>query len=217
MLPAPTDADRERALTLTPVSPETLERLDRFVPLLLEWQQRTNLIAPSTIPTIWTRHIADSLQLLDVAPEARIWVDFGSGAGFPGVVLACALAQAQDTTVHLIESNGKKATFLREAIRVAACPAVVHHMRVENFLEGFAGPVDVVTARALAPLKTLLDQSVKLISRGALGVFPKGQNAAAELAEAAKHWNLEHRLVASRTESRASILVIHNAKRRQRR
>src|SRR5258705_1511421 len=180
---APTDADRQRALTLTPVSSETLERLDRFVALLLNWQQRTNLIAPSTIPTIWTRHIADSLQLLDVVPDARTWVDLGSGAGFPGLVLATALAGTPHTVVHLIESNTKKAAFLREAIRVAACPAVVHHIRIEQFIDRFAGSVDAVTARALAPLKTLIDQSVRLISRGAVGVFPKGQDADAELAE----------------------------------
>jgi len=120
----PTDADRQRALTLTPVSSETLERLDRFVALLLNWQQRTNLIAPSTIPTIWTRHIADSLQLLDVAPDARTWVDLGSGAGFPGLVLASALAGVPKANVHLVERNGKKAAFLREAIRVAACLSV---------------------------------------------------------------------------------------------
>jgi 16S rRNA (guanine527-N7)-methyltransferase len=211
----PTDADRQRALTLTPVSSETLERLDRFVALLLNWQQRTNLIAPSTIPTIWTRHIADSLQLLDVAPDARTWVDLGSGAGFPGLVLASALAGVPKANVHLVESNGKKAAFLREAIRVAACPAVVHHMRIERFLDGFAGPVDVVTARALASLKTLIDQSVRLISQGAVGVFPKGQDADAEVAETAKYWNLKHSLIASRTESRATILVIHSAERRK--
>ena len=85
--------DRSRALALMPVSRETLDRLDRFVAVLLEWQQRMNLIASSTEPKLWTRHIADSLQLLALAPQARIWVDLGSGAGFPGVVIACALAE----------------------------------------------------------------------------------------------------------------------------
>src|SRR4051812_3788187 len=110
----PTDADRQHALMLTPVSRETLERLDRFVALLLNWQQKTNLIAPSTIPTLWTRHIADSLQLLDAVPHARTWIDLGSGAGFPGLVLAIALAGTPNAVVHLIESNTKKAAFLRE-------------------------------------------------------------------------------------------------------
>ena len=93
-------ADRSRALALTPVSRETLDRLDRFVALLLDWQQRMNLIASSTEPKLWTRHIADSLQLLALAPQARIWVDLGSGAGFPGLVIACALADRPGAQVH---------------------------------------------------------------------------------------------------------------------
>src|SRR5437016_2968555 len=113
----PIEADRERALTLTPVSRETLERLDAFVALLLRWQHKTNLIAPSSVPVLWTRHIADSLQLLDVVPGARNWIDLGSGAGFPGLILATALAGAPGAAVHLIESNAKKAAFLREAVR----------------------------------------------------------------------------------------------------
>ena len=107
--PADLTKDRARALALTPVSRETLERLDRFVGLLLEWQQRINLIAPSTEPKIWTRHVADSLQLLPLAPEARIWADLGSGGGFPGLVIACALADTPGAHVHLVESTGKKA------------------------------------------------------------------------------------------------------------
>src|ERR1700685_1362074 len=119
-------ADRSRALALTPVSRETLDRLDRFVAILLEWQQRMNLIAPSTEPILWTRHIADSLQLLALAPNARRWADLGSGAGFPGLVLACALADTPGAEVHLVESKIKKATFLREAAQVTGAPAIVH-------------------------------------------------------------------------------------------
>src|SRR5262245_41519382 len=109
--------DRERALSLTPVSRETAARLDRFVELLLDWQTRKNLIAASTIPVLWTRHVADSLQLLGIAQGARAWADLGSGAGFPGLVLASALAGEAGVIVHLVESNGKKAAFLREAAR----------------------------------------------------------------------------------------------------
>ena len=98
-------ADRSRALALTLVSRETLERLDRFVAELLSWQQRMNLIASSTVPILWTRHIADSLQLMLLAPKAKTWADLGSGAGFPGLVLACALADTPGTTVHLVESS----------------------------------------------------------------------------------------------------------------
>src|ERR1700753_1471393 len=110
-------ADKAAALALTPVSRETEARLDRYVSLLLEWQAKTNLVAPSTLPTIWTRHISDSLQLLALAPHARRWVDFGSGGGFPGVVLACVMAEAEHGVVHLVERNAKKAAFLREAVR----------------------------------------------------------------------------------------------------
>src|SRR5213076_3114232 len=106
------------ALKLTPVSRETEVRLDLYVDLLREWQAKTNLVAPSTLPTLWTRHIADSLQLLPLAPSAKVWVDLGSGGGFPGVVLACALAEVSGALVHLIERNAKKAAFLREAVRV---------------------------------------------------------------------------------------------------
>src|SRR5579863_7948565 len=119
-------ADRARGLALTPVSRETEDRLDRFVALLLQRQRHTNLIAPSTEPIIWTRHIADSLQLLDLAPDAKVWVDLGSGGGFPGLVIACALADTPGVQVHLVESIGKKATFLRAAARVCEAPALVH-------------------------------------------------------------------------------------------
>ncbi len=180
--------DRAEALRLIPVSRETTERLDRFVALLLEWQARINLIAPSTVPQIWTRHIADSLQLLEVIPGAKVWVDFGSGGGFPAIPIACALAETPGAQVHLIESNGKKAAFLREAIRLLHLPAQVHNERVENFGESWQAPADVVTARALAPLKTLCDQAFPLISRGATGLFLKGQDVDAELTEAAKYW-----------------------------
>src|SRR5262245_47006349 len=147
-------ADREHALSLTPVSRETAERLDRFVDLLLERQQQHNLIAESTTPVLWTRHIADSLQLLALAKkeniEARVWADLGSGAGFPGLVLACALTGEAGAMVHLIESNGKKANFLRDAARHIGAPAEIHAVRAEEFAKSFSGPLDVVTARAVA-------------------------------------------------------------------
>src|SRR5215467_14500926 len=119
-------SDKAAALALTPVSHETEARLDRYIALLREWQAKTNLVAPSTLPHLWTRHIADSLQLLPLAPSAKRWADLGSGGGFPGVVLACALAEVPDATVHLIERNSKKAAFLREALRVTNAAGVVH-------------------------------------------------------------------------------------------
>src|SRR5712672_2846774 len=129
------EPDRTRALALTPVSRETTARLDRFVALLLQWQKTTNLIAPSTIPNLWTRHIADSLQLLDLAPDAKIWVDLGTGGGFPGLAIACALYGTPGRRVHLIESNAKKAAFLRAAVAETEAPAVVHGVRIEKFVE----------------------------------------------------------------------------------
>src|SRR5712671_3944885 len=119
-------SDKAAALALTPVSRETEERLDRYANLLVEWQAKTNLVAPSTLPNLWTRHISDSLQLLDLATSAKIWVDLGSGGGFPGVVLACALAEAPGANVHLVERNARKAAFLREAVRITSAAATVH-------------------------------------------------------------------------------------------
>jgi len=206
--PLDLSADRASALVLTPVSRETLNRLDRFVDLLLTWQQRINLIAPSTAAHVWTRHIADSLQLLALAPQARIWVDLGSGGGFPGLVIACALAETPGAQVHLVEANAKKAAFLREAARVTGAPVSVHNGRIEDFLKNPPTVVDVVTARALAPLSELLGYAHPLLKRGARAVFPKGQDVDAELTEAAKYWKIQLSLALSRTDPKARIVVV---------
>src|SRR5438270_3864686 len=139
-------SDKAAALALTPVSRETEARLDRYADLLLEWQAKTNLVAPSTLPNLWTRHIADSLQLLALAPNAKIWADLGSGGGFPGVVLACALADAPAARVHLVERNAKKAAFLREALRITGAPAIIHLADIGDCVDRFGSPVDCVTA-----------------------------------------------------------------------
>lgn len=207
-------ADRENALRLTPVSRETLARLDQFVELLLTWNAHTNLIGRNTVPHLWTRHIADSLQLLDLAPSARTWVDLGSGAGFPGLVIACALADTPGAAVHLVESTTKKANFLREAARLTGAPVIVHGERIERFVEVFSDTVNVVTARALAPLKLVLDQSVSLLTNGALGLFPKGQDVEAELTEATKYWNIKVNLAPSRTDPKGRIVVVESLERR---
>jgi 16S rRNA (guanine527-N7)-methyltransferase len=207
-------ADRARALALTPVSREIAARLDHLVDLLLQWQRRINLVAPSTIPTLWTRHIADSLQLLTILPQAKRWVDLGSGAGFPGLVLAAALADRDGASVHLVESNAKKAAFLREASRALRLPAIVHAERIEDFVRHFGEPVHAVTARALAPLVTLLELAEPLLKTGAQGLFPKGQDVDAELTEASKCWNIETELVPSKTNSRSSIVVVQRLSKR---
>ncbi len=210
MAPSELAADRARGLALTPVSRETEARLDRFVALLLQWQQHTNLIAASTEPLIWTRHIADSLQLLDLAPDAKIWIDLGSGAGFPGLVIACALADTPGVHVHLVESIGKKAAFLREAARVCGAPAIIHAERIADFLKHAPPRIDAVTARALAPLNKLLGEASPLLKKGTIGLFPKGQDVATELTEAAKCWKIQMSLVPSRTDPKAKIVVARN-------
>jgi len=201
-------ADRAHALTLIPVSRETVDRLDRYVAVLLRWQQRINLVAPSTEPNIWTRHVADSLQLLALAPKARIWADLGSGAGFPGVAIACALADVSDARVYLVETNTKKIAFLREAVRATGAPAIVHAGKIEDFAARSPESIEVVVARALAPLPKLLGLAAPLLKNGAVGLFPKGQDAALELTEASKYWKVKTSLAASRTDPKSHIVVV---------
>ena len=201
-------ADRGRALRLVDVSRETAARLDRFVAVLLAWQRRINLISPATARMVWTRHVADSLQLLALAPHARVWVDLGSGGGFPGLPIACALAETPGACVHLVESNMKKAAFLREAVRAAAAPAMVHAMRIEQFVASPPEGIKVVTARALAPLTELLAAAYPLLKKGVFGLFPKGQDVERELTEATKYWKIQVSLALSRTDPEGRIVVV---------
>ena len=210
-------ADRKRALATIPDSREIVSRLDRYVALLLQWQEKTNLIAPSTIPVIWSRHLADSLQLLSLAPHAKRWVDLGSGAGFPGLPIACALAQTPGAVVHLVESNQKKAAFLREAVRLTGVPAKVHAVRIEDFVDGFDQPVEIVTARALAALENLLEKAYPLLKRGAQGLFMKGQDVVSELTAASKCWTIEADMVPSVTDAGGCILRVRSIEKAGRR
>jgi 16S rRNA (guanine527-N7)-methyltransferase len=197
--PPQLDADKAAALRLTPVSRETESRLDRYVDLLLQWQAKTNLISPSTLPQIWTRHISDSLQLLRLAPDARIWLDFGSGGGFPGVVLACAMGDVDGGHVHLVERNTKKAAFLREALRVTQAPGTIHLADIGDSVDSFPAHVDCITARAVASLHIVLGFAEPLMTPGSRALFLKGQDVDAELTEATKYWNIKPRLHASLT------------------
>jgi 16S rRNA (guanine527-N7)-methyltransferase len=207
-------ADRSAALKLIPVSRETLERLDRFVPFLLQWQHAVNLVAPSTETHVWTRHIADSLQLIDLAPGARTWIDVGSGGGFPGLIIACALAPRAGVSIHLVEANARRAAFLREAQRLTGAPARVHAQRMEDFAQNFSGDPDVICARAVAPLKSLLELTFPLLKRSpAVGLFPKGKNAEDELREASNSWKMRATLVASRTDPAGRIIEIRDLER----
>jgi 16S rRNA (guanine527-N7)-methyltransferase len=201
-------ADKAAALGLTPVSRETETRLDRFIELLREWQAKTNLVATSTLPNLWTRHVADSLQLLALAPKAKIWVDLGSGGGFPGVVLACALAETAGARVHLLERNAKKAAFLREALRVTNAPGLVHHADIVDTVDRLSGAVDCVTARAVAPVNELIGFAEPLVRRGAKALFLKGQDVEVELTDATKYWMMEPRLHSSRTGGQGWIVEL---------
>jgi len=207
--PSPSRDDRARAEALCPdVSRETWDRLAVYVDLLARWQKTLNLVAPRTLDEVWTRHIADSLQLLALAPGARRWADLGSGAGLPGVPLAIALAGTSGAAVELVESDQRKAAFLREAVRVTAAPARVHPMRIERWAAAWEEPVDAVTARALAPLERLIPLAFPLLARGAVGIFPKGRNVAEELTAAARSWHITHELTPSATDSAARIVVV---------
>jgi 16S rRNA (guanine527-N7)-methyltransferase len=200
--------DKRAALALVAVSRETEARLDRYVALLLEWQAKTNLVAPSTLSSIWTRHIVDSLQLLDIAPSGRTWIDLGSGGGFPGIVLAVALAERADGLVHLVERNSKKAAFLREALRVTGGRGSVHLAEIEKFVDSNPPAADYITARALAPLNVLFSLSAPLLERGAKALFLKGQDVEAELTEATKYWTVEAKLHPSRTNMESRVVEV---------
>jgi 16S rRNA (guanine527-N7)-methyltransferase len=211
-------ADRKQALALLSrtrsdsreIPAETLDRLDRFVSLLLQWQATTNLVSPATLPELWTRHVADSLQLLPLAPDAKRWVDLGSGGGFPGMVIACAIADRPGAAVHLVESNLKKAAFLREAARVTGVPAKIHAVRIEDFVDHFVEPVEIVTARALATLVNLVESAYPLLKRGAQALFLKGRDIEAELTAASKCWTIDTELIPSATDSLGRIVRVRS-------
>jgi 16S rRNA (guanine527-N7)-methyltransferase len=203
-------ADRAQAIALNhdSVSRETWNRLDGLVERLLQVQQHTNLVAASTLPQVWTRHVADSLQLLDLVPGSTRWIDIGSGAGFPGLVIACALAGVDGAEVHLVESIQKKANFLRESANALGVPAIVHSRRIEDFAKSNKRTFDVVTARAVAPLDKLLGYANPLLKRGGVGLFPKGQDVEAELTAASKSWTIEADLIPSKTDPRGRIVRV---------
>jgi 16S rRNA (guanine527-N7)-methyltransferase len=145
---------------------------------------------------------------------ARRWADLGSGGGFPGVVLACALAGSADTMVHLIERNAKKAAFLREALRVTGAPGIVHLTDIGDTVDRITGPVDCVTARAIAPLHQLIGFAEPLVKQGAKALFLKGQDVEVELTEATKYWIIKPRLHSSRTGGQGWIVELDHIERR---
>jgi 16S rRNA (guanine527-N7)-methyltransferase len=223
-LAGPDDFAREFA-----VSRETLDRLTIYARLLTTWQRTMNLVAPRSLPDLWRRHMADSAQLVELAPAAGHWVDFGSGAGFPGLVVAILGAQRaggtpspkasaahcnrDDLRVTLVESDQRKCAFLAEVVRktgISGLLAVeILCQRVESpAIRAKLAAADVVSARAVAPLAELLGLSAPLFGPSTIGLFPKGRSAAVELEDTAAQWAFEHLLHRSRTDRDGTIIEI---------
>lgn len=184
----------------TGVSRETLERLEIYAELLETWQRRLNLVGPKTLPDKWHRHFFDSAQIFDLLPNnARVLIDLGSGAGFPGLVLS--IMGVPET--HLVEADQRKAAFLREVARETDAAAEVHACRAEA-IRDLTG--DVITARALAPMKKLLPLCKKFTRKDSVVLLPKGQHVDDELTECAIPANICLDRTESRTNPDGSIL-----------
>jgi 16S rRNA (guanine527-N7)-methyltransferase len=194
------------------VSRETLERLITYEALLQRWQKTINLVAPATLPDAWHRHFADSAQISALVPEAATTlVDIGSGAGFPGMVLAIMLAERGNIRVTLIESDNRKSAFLREVARQVRVAVDIRIGRIENPATRVSLPAaEVVTSRALAPLPRLFGLAHPLMAAGSLGLFPKGREAAAEISQARETWSFEAELTPSVTDPDARIVQVHD-------
>lgn len=195
------------------VSRETLARLTTYQALLGKWQKAVNLVGPSTLAQFWHRHAADSAQLLAYAPpHGKIWLDLGSGAGFPALVLAILLAERHPKAcVHMVESDRKKVNFLRTVIRECGLTAEVHHMRIEKLAEappaGLA-QVDVITARALAALPQLAAYMTPFFNSSTIALLHKGREWQEELTQCRKMWKLQVAAHHSLTDPAARILAL---------
>ncbi len=211
---APASSAESFAETLK-VSHETIHSLQRHVELLEHWQKTTNLVAPSTLPEVWSRHIADSAQLAGLAPNARLWLDLGSGGGFPGLVVAILKSGDPEFRMHLVESNQKKCAFLSEVVRALKAPVDIHAMRIEQFAEKAQSlRPDVVSARALAPLTRLLELAEPFLREETRGIFLKGRDTATEIATAEARWQFDCVCHPSLTADDARIAEIQNLRRR---
>ena len=195
--------------SLTGAWPERMADLSVFLERLTGTNAVMNLVGPDSLPDFWNRHAFDSAQLLDLAPEARTWADLGAGAGFPGLVLAILLKGRADAHIFLIDSLGKRCRFLQDVVDELALPATVINGRAEEQTL----KVDIVTARALAPLDRLLGYAQPYMARGAKGLFLKGEKAEAELQEARKVWHLDGELSVSRSDPRGRIVTVRSLRR----
>lgn len=194
-----------------PVSRETYEMLLRFENTFLKWNQRINLSAPSTLGQTWQRHILDSAQLLAIEPQARQWLDIGSGGGFPGLVVAFLLRE-RGGSIDLVESNRKKTGFLQAIVGEFDLPARIHARRIEDVHKLVRQP-QVVTARALASLPLLLDLAAPWLTNGARGLFHKGRDYRAEVEESAHHWIFDLVEHASTIDPQGVVLDIRNLRK----
>jgi 16S rRNA (guanine527-N7)-methyltransferase len=194
------------------VSRETTDRLVLYEALLGQWQKAVNLVAPKTLTEIWHRHFADSAQLARlVPPNAQNLLDLGSGGGFPGLVLAIVLMERGPLRVTLVESDTRKAAFLREVARQTGVPVDILPMRIENSeTQRRVGQVDVVTVRALAPLSRLLGLAAPFFAPRTVGLFLKGRDLHGEISEAREGWRFDVELVASLTDAQGQIAVVRN-------
>lgn len=194
---------------LTGASDAQMADLATFAERLAEANAVMNLVGPDTIPDVWNRHYWDSAQLLAQAPEAVTWADLGAGAGFPGVVLAILLKERAGAHVWLIDSLGKRCRFLEAVASELTLPATVINGRAE----AQALKVDVVTARAVAPMEKLLGYAQPYLQRGARGLFLKGEKAELEVAEARRVWQFESELSVSRSDPRGRIVSVRSLRR----
>lgn len=198
------------------VSRETIDQLSRYVALLEQWQPRINLVAGATLREVWHRHIADSAQLVALAPSsAQTWLDLGSGAGFPGLVIAIMLHGTAEARVTLVESDRRKSAFLAEVARQTGISVEIHTARIEQIAtQGILAPVDVVSARALAPLVRLIPLSLPFFGAETLGLFPKGRDVESELAAARAGWEFDVETTPSLTDADARIVAIRRPRAR---
>jgi 16S rRNA (guanine527-N7)-methyltransferase len=200
----------DRIMQVFNVSRETLDLLEEYVETLRVWQRRVNLVGNSTLEDVWGRHVADCLQLINHAPDAaRTWVDLGSGAGFPGIVLAIVLRNRPEFKMHLVDSNGRKCAFLRTVCLGLKIPAYVHHANIESLGGSVEYPRgDVVTARALAPLGRLIPLALPFMWKRSVLLLPKGRDVESELTQAAISSTFNVERIQSVIEPAATILRI---------
>ena len=201
---------RDELVEATGASPDIMDRMDAFLTVLTDWNARMNLVGPSALAEFWGRHAYDSAQLLKLAPDARIWADLGAGAGFPGIVLAVFLKDRERAKVHLIESMAKRCAFLRSVSMDLGLPTLIHNSRAESL---HLSPVDVVTARALAPMPRLLEYAQPLLRGSAVGLFLKGRDVERELEEARKSWRFEVSLSPSASDPEGRIVSLKRLSR----